>query len=120
MSGAISAIFVLIMDLLSFRFLSDQSPRRADTPRSTPGHCTRAAEVPTFVPVHSTVGGISVGTCGGIPGRMTSKIFKNRARLRPYIYEPNGCFVDYRTYVRYTPARGLRIDGVLQGMPAEG
>src|SRR5262245_24942591 len=30
--------------------------------------------------------GLLVGTCGGIPGRTTSKVFKSRAWLRPYIY----------------------------------
>src|SRR5438067_13487833 len=53
-----------------FVFLSDQFPRRAtDAPRSTPRHCTEAAEVPTLVPVHSAVGGVIGGKiCGGNSG----------------------------------------------------
>src|SRR5262245_6640135 len=72
--------------LLSF-FVGSVSPlciqiHRGRRPGVAPGPL-RYRHSFRFTPL---LAGLLVGTCGGIPGRTTSKVFKSRARLRPYIY----------------------------------
>src|SRR5260370_42663779 len=70
-----------LLSFLCFLVVGSVSPRCTQMqPRSTPRHCTEAAEVPTFVSVHSTVGGlIDCGIYGGIPGGMTRRDFRKEA-----------------------------------------
>jgi hypothetical protein len=79
------APFPFTMDLISFRFCRISLPAVCtDTQRSTPWHCTGAAEVPTFVAVHSTVGGFIGGNLhGGIQEgkkRMTHTSYRDIRR----------------------------------------
>src|SRR5262245_30380988 len=72
--------------LLSF-FVGSVSPlciqiHRGRRPGVAPGPL-RYRHSFRFTPL---LAGLLVGTCGGIPGRTTSEIFKSQARLQPYIY----------------------------------